>query len=430
MKAGIMKPDAINPDNLLKKLLSLAIDSVSAEKMLPPYIPSPPKGRTIIIAVGKGASSMASAVARHWPSPYEGLIVTRYGHHDYSDESLKDFEVVEANHPVPDENGIKGSSRALELVANLTEDDLVIALISGGGSALLPAPVDGVSLEEKISLTKKLLAAGAAIEEINCVRKHLSKVKGGRLAMAAAPAKVITLAVSDVVGDDPSLIASGPTVQDHSSLSEARNVIEKYQLSVSGSIAAALTDPLNETPALSGPEYSRNVCHIVAAPHHALSAAESYAKAKGYEVIILGDLVEGEARDVAAKHARLIKNAAMEGVPTIALSGGELTVSLCDSHGDGGPNTEYSLALAIELEGHENIWALACDTDGKDGVGDNAGAIIGPDTLKDARDKTLDPVHYLEKNDSYNFFKAIDGLVITGPTNTNVNDFRAILINN
>lgn len=315
------------------------------------------------------------------------------------------------------------------MMDGLTKDDLVIALISGGGSALLPAPVDGVSLNEKIALTKALLATGATIQEINCVRKHLSKVKGGRLAMVAAPAKIVTLAVSDVVGDDVSLIASGPTVQDPSTLAEARNVIEKYQLSVPSNIAAALANPLNETADISGAEYAHNECHIVATPHHALSAAEIYAKANGYEVIMLGGLVEGEARDIAAEHAKMIRATAKEGVPTIVLSGGELTVTLCDNHGDGGPNTEYSLALAIELAGHENIWAITCDTDGKDGVGDNAGAIIGPDTLKDAKSSGLDPAQYLEKNDSYTFFKAVSGLVITGPTNTNVNDFRAALIN-
>ena len=423
-----MAPYDKNPQDFLKQLFNVAIDAVSAEKMLPRYLPSRPKGKTIILAIGKGASSMASTVAKNWPHPYEGLIVTRYGHHDYEDEALKSFEIIEASHPVPDENGVLGSSRALEMVGGLTKDDLVIALISGGGSALLPAPVDGVSLNEKIALTKALLATGATIQEINCVRKHLSKVKGGRLAMAAAPAKIVTLAVSDVVGDDVSLIASGPTVQDSSTLTEARNVIEKYQVSIPRNIAAALANPLNETADISGADYSHNECHIVATPHHALSAAKLYAQTNGYEVIMLGDLIEGEARDIAATHARMIKDSAKKGVPTIVLSGGELTVTLCDNHGDGGPNTEYALALAIELGGHENIWALSCDTDGKDGIGDNAGAIIGPDTLNDARTKGLDPAQYLEKNDSYTFFKAVSGLVITGPTNTNVNDFRIALI--
>lgn len=425
-----MAPYDKNPEDFLKQLFDVAIDAVSAEKMLPRYLPLPPKGATVILAIGKGASSMASTVAKNWQHPHKGLIVTRYGHHDYDDEALKDFEVIEANHPIPDENGVLGSGRALEMVDGLTKDDLVIALVSGGGSALLPAPVDDVSLNEKIALTKSLLADGATIQEINCVRKHLSKVKGGRLAMAAAPAKVLTLAVSDVVGDDVSLIASGPTVQDPSTLAEARNVVEKYQLSVSSNIVAALANPLNETADISGADYSHNECHIVATPKNALSAAGIYAKAKGYEVIMLGDLIEGEARDVAATHARIIKDAAKKGVPTIVLSGGELTVTLCDNHGDGGPNTEYALALAIELNGHENIWALTCDTDGKDGVGDNAGAIIGPTTIKGARANGLDPAQYLEKNDSYTFFKAMRGLVITGPTNTNVNDFRAVLINN
>ncbi len=412
----------------LKHLFMTAIKAVSAKRVLPAFLPVPPKGRTIIIAAGKGASVMASVMAKNWSSPFEGLIVTRYGHHISNDPDLQGFEVIEASHPVPDENGVMGGARALEMVSGLSKDDLVLVLLSGGGSSLLPAPADGVSLSDKIALTRALLASGATIDEINCVRKHLSNIKGGRLAKAAAPARIITLAVADVVGNAPDLIASGPTVENLSTLQDALDVIQKYRLDIPPSISAALHDPKNETPKLNGPEYALNKFHIVASAGDALSAVEKLAKFEGYEVVNLGDLIEGEARDVASLHANLVQNIVKKGRPTLILSGGEVTVKLSDKSGVGGPNTEYMLALAIALNGMDGVYALACDTDGKDGEGDNAGAIIGPNTLEVARQKNICAETSLQNNDSYNFFKTVDGLVVTGPTGTNINDFRVILV--
>jgi len=417
-----------NPRQTLRHLFKVAVGSVIADRVLPDFLPLRPKGRTIILAIGKGASSMASVVARHWNHDYTGLIVTRYGHYDKCDESLKHFEIIEASHPVPDERGIAAGKRVLEMVSGLDQDDMVLVLISGGGSALLPAPVRGIDLEDKIIMTHALLASGARIDEINCVRKHLSRIKGGRLAAAAAPAKVVTLAIADVVGNHPGHIASGPTVADNSSLAEAQAVIKRYNIDAPDKVMKALRDVKNETPRLDGAAYQRNIYQVVAAPQDALCAARSQAMEYDYKVDMLGDLIEGEAKEVAAAHADIIRQAARDKSPTIILSGGEVTVTLSQDHGIGGPNTEYLLALAIALDGMEGVYAIACDTDGKDGAGDNAGAIIGPTTLARARKLGLDPAGSLAAHDSYNFFKSLDDLVITGPTNTNVNDFRAILL--
>ena len=370
---------------------------------------------------------MARAVEECWEGALSGLVVTRYG----CAVPCERIEIVEAAHPVPDARGVDAAGRILELVQGLGPDDLLVALISGGGSALLSAPAVGLTLDDKQGLNEALLRSGATISEMNCVRKHLSAIKGGRLAAAAAPARVVSLLISDVPGDDPAVIGSGPTVADPTTTAEALAVIEKYGIEVPEHVTAYLRSEEAETPKPGDPAFDNTETIIVARPRGSLEAAAGAAERAGLTPSVLGDAIEGEARAVAREQAKLALAVAQGdgpmAPPGVLLSGGEVTVTLTGS-GRGGPNTEYLLALALALDGAEGIYAMACDTDGIDGSEDNAGAFIGPDTLSRARDQGLNAGAFLENNDAYSFFEALGDLVVTGPTLTNVHDFRAIIV--
>ncbi len=365
---------------------------------------------------------MAKAVEDHWQRPLSGIVITRYGH----GSPCRQIEIVEAGHPLPDAAGGDATRRMPDMLHGLTLDDLVLALISGGGSALLVQPLGPVTLAEKQTVTKALLGSGADIGEINCVRKHLSAVKGGRLARAAAPARLHALILSDVAGDDLSVVASGPTVPDPTTQADALAVLARYRVEVPKSVESVLADPRLETPKPGAPEFIRVKNEIVGSGLLALRAAAKMAEAAGVRVIQLGDEITGEAREVAGKQAELAKAELGKG-PAIILSGGETTVTV-KGEGHGGRNSEYGLALAIALRGEPNIWAIACDTDGIDGNGDNAGVLVTPYTLSRAGARGIDPAEALARNDSYGFFLQLEDLVRTGPTRTNVNDFRAIFI--
>jgi len=412
-----------DPAVLLRRLFDAAVAAADPERCVPPHLPRPPAGRTVVIGAGKAAAAMARAVELHWTGPLEGLVVTRYGHA----LPCQRVEVVEAAHPVPDAAGLDAARRILALASGLTEEDLLLCLISGGGSALLTLPADGITLADKQAVGRSLLACGATISEFNTVRKHLSAIKGGRLAAAAAPAPLLSLLISDVPGDDPAVIASGPTVPDPSSYADARAVLEKYGIEPPSDVAARLRAAEDETPKPGDPRLSSATTVIVARPADALAAAAQAARDAGIEAVILGDALEGEARAVARQHATLAVAAAAQSLPRVLISGGELTVTI-KGHGRGGPSGEYALALGLALEGRPGIWAMACDTDGTDGSEDNAGALLAPDSLARAAARGVDAAARLDDNDSYGFFEALDDLVVTGPTYTNVNDFRAILI--
>lgn len=406
-------------------MFDAAVDAASPASRLPSFLPEPPRGRTIVVGAGKAAAAMARAVEMHWPAPLSGLVVTRYGHA----VPCERIEVVEAAHPVSDAAGVQAAQAILQRVRGLTEDDLVLCLLSGGGSALLSAPGEGVMLADKQAVTRALLKSGAPIGEINCVRKHLSAVKGGRLALAAAPAKVVTLVISDVPGDDPAVIASGPTLGDSTTSADALAILERRLDAVPGAVRAWLLDPRSETP---GPSDVPADVRMIATPAKSLEAAAAIARANGYEPVVLGDRIEGEAREIAGEHAELVHCLmALTGRRRrgrwAVLSGGETTVTVRGS-GRGGRNAEFLLALAVALDGLPGVHALAADTDGIDGSEDNAGAVLEPDTPALARRLGLSPRDRLADNDGYGFFKAVGGLVVTGPTLTNVNDFRAILI--
>jgi len=408
-------------------LFRAAIDAASPAKTLARFLPPPPKGRTIVIGAGKAASSMAAAVEAAWPWPLEGLVVTRYGH----GAPTRRIEVVEAAHPVPDAAGEKAALRILERVKGVSPDDLVLCLISGGGSALLAAPAPGLTLGDKRAINRALLMSGADIAEVNCVRKHLSAIKGGRLALAAAPARVVSLIVSDVPGDDLATIASGPTVPDPTTSAEALAVLRRYRIDAPARVVARLESAASETPKPGDPRFARVSNALIAAPLASLRAAAEAARAAGVAPFILGDAIEGEAREVGKALAGIALSAARHGEPARApcalLSGGETTVTV-SGKGRGGRNGEFLLGLTIALNGAPGIFALAGDTDGIDGGEDNAGAYVAPDTLKRAAALGLKPRERLADNDSYAFFQALGDLVVTGPTRTNVNDFRAILI--
>lgn len=404
----------------LRRLLDAALDAADPARTLPSHLPPPPQGRTIVIGAGKAAAKMARAVEDHWPGPLTGLVVTRYGH----GVPCRRIEVVEAAHPVPDAAGQDAAKRILAMVEVLTAEDLVICLISGGASALLALPAPGVTLEDKQAVTRDLLRSGATISEINCVRKHLSAMKGGRLAAAAFPAKIASFAISDVPGDDPGVIGSGPTVADPTTFADARRIFTKYAQSPPPAVATRLHRATDETPKPGDPRLATATFELIATPREALEAAATAARAAGATPVILGDAIEGEAREVAAQHAALARAAAPG---TVLLSGGETTVTV-RGNGRGGRNSEYLLALALALGGAPDIYALAADTDGTDGTEDNAGAFVGPDTLARARFKGLDPAAHLADNDAWSVFAAIDDLLVTGPTFTNVNDFRAIVV--
>lgn len=407
---------------LLRQLFDHAVAAADPMRSVPDALPPKPEGRVVVIGAGKGSARMAEAVEAAW-GPCEGLVLTRYGY----GRPCAGVEIIEAAHPVPDAAGRDGTARILELVAPLGADDTVIALISGGASALLVQPAGDVTLAEKQALNATLLRSGVSIDEMNIVRKHVSRVKGGQLAAAVAPARLITLLISDVAGDDPAYIGSGPTVGDPSKSADAQSILARYQIDVADSVAAALSAGSGVlTP--DDPRLAHGEVKIVAAPSISLEEAADMARAKGLAVELLGDALTGEARDLAAQHAALaLKTQAEAKGPVLLLSGGECTVTQ-RGQGVGGPNAEYALALALALNGRPGIHAIACDTDGVDGAADVAGAIVYPDTLARARTAGIDPAARLADNDSHRFFEAIGDQVVPGPTLTNVNDFRAILI--
>ena len=403
------------------------------------YLPKPPKGRTVVLGAGKAGGAMAQAVEALWPAdkPLSGLVVTRYHHTPPRPAGLPErIEVVEASHPVPDAAGLAAAERILQLTQGLTADDLVLFLISGGGSALLTLPADGLTLEDKQRINRDLLNSGAGIGEMNCVRKHLSRIKGGRLAAACAPAQVVTLTISDVPGDDPSVIASGPTVPDVTTCADALAILKRYKIEVPAAIEAALNAGALETPKPSA-EWAKQPVHLIATPQQSLDAAAELARAAGLNAYVLSDELEGESREVGKVHAALARAAAHgKGPfqkPCVILSGGETTVTIRKQapgtpKGRGGRAGEFCLGLAVALQAQPNVWAIAADTDGIDGIEDNAGARVSPDTLARAEAAGVKAADCLDRNDAYGFFDAVGDLVVTGPTHTNVNDFRAMLV--
>ncbi len=424
MSAELSRGD---PETVLRRAFAAAVDAARAPDKIIAHLPPPPRGRTVVVGAGKAAAAMATVVEQGWTGELSGLVVTRYNHGLKTDR----IEVIEAAHPNPDEASQSAAARILALAGGLGPDDLLLCLISGGGSALMALPAPGLTLADKQNVTRGLLKCGATIAEINCVRKHLSAIKGGRLAAAAAPAPVVALLISDVPGDDPSVIASGPTVADPTTSKDAVAVIDKYRLDVPAQVRAHLESDAAETPKPGDARLANSRIEMVATPQDALEAAASVIEAAGYRPLILGNAIEGEARDVALVHAGIAKQAALHGQPAappcVILSGGETTVTI-RGDGRGGRNGEFLLGLAVALDGHPRVWALAADTDGIDGIEENAGAIIRPDSLARATAIGLNAKTMLAENDSYRLFSAVGDLIVTGPTRTNVNDFRAVLV--
>lgn len=412
---------------LLHSMFASAIAAAQPAHCIPPYLPPPPKGRLVVIGAGKASAEMARAVAQHWTGPLEGLVVTRYGYA----VPCRHIEIVEAAHPVPDSAGLEAAQRILELVRGLTADDTVLCLISGGGSSLLPLPLQGITLEDKQAINRALLASGATISEMNCVRRHLSGIKGGRLAAACHPARVVTLLISDVPGDTPCNIASGPTVGDNTTCADALDVLQRYGIQVPTQVLEILQSGRGESIAPNDPRLRGLQTHMVATPGMALEAAARTAREAGLNAYVLGDSVEGEARDVGKVMAALALQVARHGqpfqTPCVLLSGGETTVTLRGT-GRGGRNVEFLLSLGLALQGQPGVYALAGDTDGVDGIEEIAGAILTPDSLARAWAAGIHPVRSLDNNDGHGFFQALGDSVVTGPTLTNVNDFRALLI--
>ena len=415
------------PRELLRSMFDAAIRAAQPALCLPPHLPTAPAGRTIVIGAGKASAAMAKALEDHWPGPLTGLVVTRYGYA----VPCRRVEIVEAAHPVPDAAGLEAATRIRDLVRGLRQDDLVIALISGGGSSLLALPAEGVSLDDKRAVNRALLNSGATISEMNCVRRHLSAVKGGRLAAACHPARVVALLISDVPGDNPMDIASGPTVPDPTTCADARDVIRRYGIDVPASVLHVLESGAGETVKPGDPRLDRAEFRTIATPQMALEAAAGVARASGVAPAILGDAIEGEARDVGKVMAGIALNVAMRSQPfappCVLLSGGETTVTV-RGRGRGGRNVEFLLALAIALDGEPGVYAIAGDTDGVDGQEEIAGAIVSPDTLDRAWAAGIRPRDALANNDGHGFFEALGDSVVTGPTLTNVNDFRAVLV--
>ena len=434
-------PDlATHPRQFLEHLYQAAVTRAMPLHNTAACLPKPPKGRTLVIGAGKAGGSMAQAVEALWPAdaPLEGLVVTRYHHIPPRPEGLPQrIEMVEAAHPVPDAAGLTASQRILAMVQGLTKDDLVLCLISGGGSALLTLPAEGLSLEDKQRINKALLNSGANIGEMNCVRKHLSRIKGGRLAAACAPARVVTLTISDVPGDDPSIIASGPTVPDASTCADALAILKRYGIDVPADVLSRLESGALETPKPGNPAFGGHEVHMMATPQQSLEAAAAVARAAGLQAYILSDEMEGESREVGKVHAALARAVALRGQPfrkpCVILSGGETTVTVRprqpgEAKGRGGRAGEFCLGLALALQGQSGVYALAADTDGIDGIEDNAGAFVAPDTLARAMAKGMKIDRFLDRNDAYGYFEPLGDLVLTGPTHTNVNDFRVLLI--
>lgn len=428
------------PREFLEHLYRAAVHRALPLHNTAAFLPAPPRGRTVVLGAGKAGGAMAQAVDALWPAdaPLSGLVVTRYGHTPPRPAGLASrIEVVEASHPVPDAAGLEAAQRILGLAHGLTADDLVLCLISGGGSALLTLPAEGLTLEDKQRINRELLDSGANIIEMNCVRKHLSRIKGGRLAAACAPARVVTLTISDVPGDDPSVIASGPTVPDATSCADAVAILQRYGIEVPGAIMSLLEQGALETPKPGDAAFEGQEVHMIATPRQSLEAAAAKARQAGLAAYILSDEMEGESREVGKVHAALARAVARSGQPfakpCVILSGGETTVTVRKQpegtpRGRGGRAGEFCLGLAQALQGQEGVWALAADTDGIDGMEDNAGAFVAPDTLRRAAAAGLKADRHLDRNDAYGYFSAIGDLVVTGPTHTNVNDFRAVLV--
>jgi glycerate 2-kinase len=428
------------PREFLEHLFATAVRRALPLHNTAAYLPAPPTGRTLVLGAGKAAGAMAQAVEAFWPpdAPLSGLVVTRYHHIPPRPPGVQQrIEVLEAAHPVPDAAGLAAAERILVLTQGLTKDDLVLCLISGGGSALLTLPADGLTLADKQRINQALLNSGASIAEMNCVRKHLSRIKGGRLAQACAPARVVTLTISDVPGDDPSIIASGPTVPDATSCADALSILKRYHLDIPGPVADFLQSGALETPKPGNPAFAGNAVHLIATPQQSLEAAAEAARAAGMAAYILSDEMEGESREVGKVQAALARAVARKGQPfqrpCVILSGGETTVTVRPltpgmPRGRGGRAGEFCLGLAQALQGQPSVYALAADTDGIDGVEDNAGAWVEPATLSRAAALGMKIDDYLDRNDAYAYFAALGDLVITGPTFTNVNDFRAVLV--
>ena len=431
---------ADQPREFLEYLYAVAVKRALPLHNTAVYLPQPPKGRTLVLGAGKAGGAMAQAVEAFWPAdaPLSGLVVTRYHHTPLRPPGLPQrIEVVEAAHPVPDAAGLQAAQRILALTQGLTQDDLVLCLISGGGSALLTLPAEGLTLADKQHINQALLNSGANIAEMNCVRKHLSRIKGGRLAQACCPAQVVTLTISDVPGDDPSIIASGPTVPDATSCADALSILARYKIEVPEAVLALLEQGQLETPKPDDPAFDGHALHLIATPQQSLEAAAEAARAAGLNAYILSDEMEGESREVGKVHAALARAVAMKGQPfqkpCVFLSGGETTVTVRPQapgtlRGRGGRAGEFCLGLAQALQGQAGVYALAADTDGIDGIEDNAGAYVVPTTLRRAQALGLKLQDHLDRNDAYPYFAALDDLVTTGPTYTNVNDFRAVLV--
>ena len=429
---------AADPRGFLRALYDAAVQRALPLHNTAPYLPPPPdpkRGRTIVLGAGKAGGAMAQAVDALWPQdqPLSGLVVTRYDHVPPAYKANPGrIEVVEAAHPVPDAAGREAAQRILELTQGLSKDDLVLCLISGGASALLSLPAPGLSLDDKRAINKALLESGAAIDEMNCVRKHLSAIKGGRLAAACAPARVVTLLISDVPGDAPEVIGSGPTVPDPTSCADALAILRRYGIEIPAAARGGLDSGAFETPKPGDPRFAGHQLHMIATPQQSLEAAAELARRAGIAAHILSDEIEGESREVGKVHAALARAVARRGEPfarpCVILSGGETTVTVKAKGGRGGRATEFLLGCAIALQREAGVWVLAGDTDGIDGVEDNAGAIVAPDTLQRAAALGLKAQDFLDRNDAYNFFAPLGDLVVPGPTFTNVNDFRALLV--
>jgi len=413
--------------DLLRRLFDAAIDSAQPVHHIQSFLPPPPRGRLIVVGAGKASAAMARAFEDHWHAPLSGLVVTRAGYA----LPCQRIEIIEGSHPVPDASSLRAAERIRERVQGLTAEDLVLCLMSGGGSALLTLPLDGLTLGDKQALNRALLKSGATISEMNCLRRHLSAIKGGRLAAACFPAKVVTLLISDVPGDDPIDIASGPTVGDPTTCADALGILDRYRIELSAQVRAALTSGRGESVKPADPRLRGIETHLIATPQMALEAAAAIARAHGVQPLILSDRLEGEARDVGTVLAGIALQIASRGQPAAApcvlLSGGETTVTV-RGDGLGGRNVEFLLSLGVALNGHPRIHAIAGDTDGVDGSAEIAGAYLAPDSLERARAQGINPRSSLERNDGHGFFKAIGDSVVTGPTFTNVNDFRAVLI--
>lgn len=429
-----MHPRA-DPRGFLRALYDAAVRRALPQFVTAAHLPPPPKGRTLVLGAGKAGGAMAAAVDALWPAdaPLSGLVVTRYDHVPPAHKSHPGrIEVVEAAHPVPDEAGRRAAQRIVELARGLTADDLVLCLISGGGSALLSLPAPGLTLEDKQAVNRALLNSGAAIDEMNCVRKHLSAIKGGRLAAMCAPARVVTLAISDVPGDDPAVIASGPTVPDATTCADALGILARYGIEPPAAARQGLDSGAFETPKPGDPRFAGHAVHLIATPQQSLEAAAALAREHGIAAHVLSDEIEGESREVGKVHAALARAVARRGQPfakpCVILSGGETTVTVRGRPGRGGRASEFLLGCAIALQGEAGVHVLAADTDGIDGVEDNAGALVGPDTLARAAALGLKAREHLDRNDAYGFFAPLGDLVSPGPTYTNVNDFRALLV--